>query len=115
MKFTVSIKRNNVFRYILKKGKFFKGKYIVLYIFKDKQEKKNSLGICVNKKHGISVHRNRMKRWVREAYTRQENSLKKGYSIVVLYKRNVTVDMLNYDVICSDLSNCFKGLELYDL
>lgn len=114
MKFTVSIKKNNVFRYILKSGKFFKGRHIVVYISKAKGETNNCIGICVNKKHGISVHRNKMKRWVREVYTKEESKLKKGYNIVVLYKKNVTINILNYELVKTDLCRCFEGLGLYE-
>ena len=54
MKSTFIIKDNNVFRYILKKGRYAKGKYIVVHIFnkkivKDHPIDANYLGICVSK------------------------------------------------------------------
>lgn len=113
MKFTMSIKKNKIFKYVLKKGKYFKAKNIVVYI-SNASNNSNYLGICVNKKHGISVHRNKMKRWVREVYKNEEDKLKKGYNIVVLYKKGITIDILDYLKIYDDIKQCFKGLDLYE-
>ena len=56
-----------------------------VYVKKNSVEDENNLGICVSKKHGNSVVRNKLKRWVREAYYSLENSLDKNYNIVILY------------------------------
>ena len=60
MKSTLIIKKNSVFRYILKKGRYAKGKNIVVHICSQKKERNNdnlinNLGICVSKKNGNSV------------------------------------------------------------
>ncbi|MCX8075124.1 MAG: ribonuclease P protein component [Clostridia bacterium] len=112
MKFTMSIKKRGTFKYILKKGKYFKGLYIVVYI--SKSGSNNHLGICVTKKHGISVNRNKMKRWVREVYKNEEDKLKRGYNIIVMYKKGVTINDLDYFKIYEDIKKCFKGLDLYE-
>lgn len=116
MKFTLSIKKNNIIRYVLRKGRYYKADYIVTYAFKNYRQDSNNnfIAICVNKKNGISVHRNKLKRWVREAYKNEEVSLKKGYNIVFLYKRNVTIASTNFLKVVDDLKNSFKGLDLYD-
>jgi ribonuclease P protein component len=67
MKKTVSLKKNYEFVRIYKKGRFFAGKYIVIYVMKNRQDI-NRLGITVNKKVGNSVRRNRIKRLIRESY-----------------------------------------------
>lgn len=119
MKSTLKIKKNNVFRYILKKGKYVKGKYIVVHISDKKVIKKqlinfNYLGICVSKKNGNSVNRNKLKRWVREVYKIEENKLKKNFCIVVLFKKNTTVQSTNFSKIRVDMQNCFMELDLYE-
>ena len=79
MKSTLIIKNNSVFRYILKKGRYAKGKNIVVHICSQKKERNNdnlinNLGICVSKKNGNSVARNKLKRWVRESYKNEEEN-----------------------------------------
>ena len=99
MRATLKIKKNNVFRYILKKG--------ISNI--------NYLGICVSKKNGNSVNRNKLKRWVREAYKLEEIKLKKNFCIIILLKKNTTVQSANFSVIREDMQKCFTELELYEI
>lgn len=81
MKKTTPLKKNYEFVRIYKKGKFFVGKYIVIYLLKNRFGT-NRLGITVNKKVGKSVKRNRMKRLVRESYRFYEDFIPAGLDIV---------------------------------
>lgn len=81
MEKTTSLKKNYEFVRIYKKGKFFVGKYIVIYVLKNRLGT-NRLGITVNKKVGKSVIRNRTKRLVRESYRLYENYIPAGLDIV---------------------------------
>ena len=84
MKFTLRIKKSKTFKYILKKGKYVKGEFLTIHICKTKYENSiNFFGVCVSKKNGNSVQRNKLKRWVREVYKSEEQKLKKGYNISV--------------------------------
>lgn len=115
MKYTLRIKKNRDFKYILKKGKFFCGNYINVYCIKNNNiGEKNMLGICVSKKNGNAVSRNKLKRWAREAYKLNENILKKKNSIVILYKKNTQVINTNFNLIFKDLSNALEGLNIYE-
>lgn len=119
MKSTLKIKKNNVFRYILKKGRYAKGNYIVVHVsdkklIKNQLDDTNYLGICVSKKNGNSVNRNKLKRWVREVYKNEENKLKKHYSIVILFKKTCSFENVNYNKIVEDIRKCFKELDLYE-
>lgn len=114
MKFTFSLKSNRVFKYVIKKGKFSPKKHISVHISRNKSKHINNLGICVSKKNGNSVQRNKLKRWVREAYKIEENALKKGYNVVVILKKDTTVENVNFFIINNELSKCFKDLEVYE-
>ncbi len=105
MQKTRSLKGGGLFKLVLKKGKYESGKYITLYVFKTKKENNlsNFLGICVSKKHGNSVFRNRIKRWAKESYTKLEKEVERGYNIIVLYKKNIEVEKLNYDVVKDEI------------
>lgn len=113
MKYTWSIKGNHIISYVLKKGKYAKSPYLTIYITETRNKPgKNYIAICVTKKHGNSVHRNKLKRWVRESYKNQEDNLKKGYNIVVLYKKGVTILDLDYHKVNENIKNCFQKLGL---
>ena len=117
MKFTLKIKKNKQFKYILKNSEYAKGKYLVVHIIKNENKKysdKNFLGICISKKNGNSVMRNKMKRWVREVYKNEEYSLKKGYQIVIIYKKKSLFEYLDYQKVKIDIIKGFKELKLYE-
>ena len=117
MKYTLKIKSNKDFKYIFKRGKFIKGKYINVYYMNNRNisdKNVNFLGICVSRKNGNSVGRNKLKRWSREVYKEQEKYIKKNISLIILYKKEVKVDELSYNLIESDLIYCMKGLNLYE-
>lgn len=81
MKKTISLKKNYEFVRIYKKGKFFPGKFIVIYVLKNRLGT-NRLGITVNKKVGKSVKRNRAKRLIRESYRFYEDFILSGLDMV---------------------------------
>ena len=114
MKFTLRLKNDKIFRYVLKKGKFSKnGEYLTIHCTKNKG-KINYFGICVSKKNGNSVCRNKLKRWARECYKKEEHELLKGYNIVVLFRKDTTIDKVNYQLLYEDFCNCLKEINLYD-
>lgn len=84
---TKSLKDSINFKNTLKRGIYTKNKLLSIYLLRIKDEKNNYLGICVSKKNGNSVTRNRLKRWIKEIYKQQEDSLKKGYNIIFLFKK----------------------------
>jgi len=114
MVFTKSLKERYSFKYMLKKSKYISKEYITIYYLKEKNNnEENFLGICVSKKHGNSVVRNRLKRWAREAYKELESGLSKGYKIIVLYKKNIEANDINFHVVKEELHSCLKEAKLY--
>ena len=85
MKNTKIIKKNYEFRYFFKKGKYFSGELLEIFVFKN-NDSSNKLGIIVSKKVGGSVIRNKVKRFIREAYKELEDKIILiGNEIVNLY------------------------------
>ncbi|MEG1705152.1 MAG: ribonuclease P protein component [Clostridia bacterium] len=113
MKYTISIKKKGTFRYLINKGKFASAKFLIVYFIENKKPI-NTIGICVSKKNGISVHRNKMKRWVREVYKDEEKLLRKGLTIVFMYKKTTKIDDIDYYKIKDDIKNAFKRLNIYE-
>lgn len=117
MKFTFTIKKNGTFKYVLNKGNFKSSKNISIHCdnnIKKNMRDKNFFGICISKKNGNSVQRNKMKRWIREIYKQEEHNLKKGYNIVVLYKKSTTIDKIDYFILENEVKNCLEELGLYE-
>ncbi|MBE6911205.1 MAG: ribonuclease P protein component [Oscillospiraceae bacterium] len=81
MKNTVSIKRNNDFRLIYKRGKSSVTPVLAMYVRKNKNTS-NRLGITVSTKVGKAVVRNRVRRRIREAYRKNEGSFMQGFDII---------------------------------
>ncbi len=86
---TVPIKKNHEFVRIYKKGTFFPGKHIVIYVMKNRTGA-NRLGITAGKKVGKSVRRNRVKRLIRESYRYYEPFILGGLDIVFVARNAET-------------------------
>jgi len=87
MKNTESLKKNIEFKKVFTRGKWIKGKYVVIYFLRNSVAI-NNLGIAVSKKIGCSVERNRIKRLIRECYRLNERRIVTGNNIVILWKSN---------------------------
>ncbi|MBQ9266893.1 MAG: ribonuclease P protein component [Clostridia bacterium] len=107
MKITLSLKKSSDFQRILKKGKWSSGDYLSIYVVSNSQEV-NFLGVAVSKKGLNSVKRNRIKRLIREAYRHSEENLKKGYSIVILWKTRNKFEEATFQNIDKDMKKCLK-------
>ena len=92
LKNTISLKKKFDFKKTLNYGRYAAGEYISVYVLKRKStedQEQNLFGICVSKKHGNSVVRNRLKRWARESYKELEKNIKLGNIIIILYKKDI--------------------------
>ena len=84
-----TLKKNYQFQNVLKKGKFYIGEQIIIYILKNR-EGVNFFGIAISKKMCHAVQRNWLKRKIRENYRLLQNKLKPGYDIVFLWNKKGT-------------------------
>lgn len=101
-----TLKKNYEYKNVLSKGKFYVGKYVIAYIKKNNKNE-NYVGIAVSTKIGNAVKRNRIKRVIREAYRIKKNSLKKGYDIVLLWKKDSQFKDANFRNVNEDLVQIF--------
>ena len=72
---------------LYKKGKFYVGKFIILYVLINNLDI-NRLGITASKKIGKSVTRNRYRRLIRENYRLYENFVKSGNDFVFVARNS---------------------------
>lgn len=107
MKNTEIIKKNYEFKYFFKKGKYYSGKLIEVFIFDSKSEK-NKLGVAVSKKSGGSVVRNQIKRYIKAAYTDIENMIYNRCNLLIMWKKNIESAEASYSGIKEDLIKILK-------
>lgn len=94
MFFSESLKKNEDFKTVYRRGKSYANKYLVMYVYKNNvysknNQKVNRLGISVSKKVGNSVVRHRFCRLVRESYRLHEKMFNSGLDIVVVARNSV--------------------------
>lgn len=111
MKKTTTLKKNYEFVRIYKSSKFFAGKYIVIYVRKNRFGI-NRLGITVNKKVGKSVKRNRTKRLIRESYRYYEDFIPSGLDIVFV-ARNVEKEY-GFAEVHKEMKFLLKKMQAFD-
>ena len=111
MKNTIPLKKNHEFQKVYSKGKYFVGKFMVLYILKNSYNI-NRLGITVSKKVGKSVKRNRLRRLIKENYRAKENMLIKGYDMVFV-GRNTEV-LPSFSEIKKEMTFLLKKLDMFN-
>ena len=83
MKYSESLKKQQDFSKVYKKGRSRANPYLVLYSLPNGTDR-NRLGISVSRKVGNSVVRHRITRLVRESYRTNEESICRGYDLVVI-------------------------------
>ena len=83
MEFTSSLKTNNDFRRVYRKGTSAVRPCLVVYIRPNRQTE-NRLGFTVTAKVGKAHTRNRVRRRLREIYRLNEPGLRRGMDMVVV-------------------------------
>ena len=83
MQYSDSLKKNQDFQKVYRKGTSQANRYLVMYVLKN-GHMENRLGISVSKKVGNSVVRHRVTRLIRESYRLNEQLFKKSLDIVVI-------------------------------
>ena len=112
MKKTKMLKKNYEFKDVLNRGKYYSGKYIIIYIKKNRKNI-NLLGIAISSKLGKAVKRNYVKRIIRENYKQIEEHTKTGYDIVFIWKKQQEIGQACYDYVKKDIQKVFKDARLF--
>ena len=110
MNFSESLKKNDDFREVYKKGKSYANKYLVVYVLENNQDR-NYLGISVSKKVGNSVVRHHLCRLIRESYRLHENMFNSGLDIVVIARESANT--IGYREMESALLHLMKLHSIY--
>ena len=111
MKKTEMLKKNYEFKSVLTKGKFFVGKEIEIFIYKN-NKKRNLLGIAIGTKNGKAFQRNRAKRIIKECYTKLEYKLIVGNSIVILMNKNFCIDDIKFSEVLEEMICIFEKAKI---
>ncbi len=77
------IKKNEDFQKIYKNGKSVANRQFIIYRQKNSENEHFRLGISVSKKIGNAVTRNRIKRAIRESFTKHKEDIIKDDFIVI--------------------------------
>ncbi len=83
MIFSESLKKNEDFQRVYRKGSSIANKYLVMYVLR-RDAQRNRIGISVSKKVGNSVVRHRITRLIRESYRLNEKEFVDGLDMVVI-------------------------------
>lgn len=83
MQFSGSLRQNHLFRRLYAKGRRRSCRYLAVYCRRNGL-RQNRVGITVSAKLGNAVHRNRLRRRLREIYRLNESRFRPGYDIVVV-------------------------------
>ena len=111
MKKTTMLKKNYEFRTVLTRGKCFREKEIEIFVIKN-NKKRNFLGIAIGTKNGKAFQRNRAKRIIRESYTRLENQVIDGYSIVILMNKKCSIDQMTFAEVLREMQKIFEDAKI---
>jgi ribonuclease P protein component len=97
MKKEYRVKDNKEFQVIFKKGKSFANRQLVIYYRKKEDQSHFRVGLSVGKKIGNAVVRNRIKRFIRQAFHELEKEIKPSYDFIII-ARQPTKEMEFFEV-----------------
>ena len=83
----VTLRKNSEFSRVYGRGKSRANPVLVMYVHENGRDY-NRIGVSVNKKVGKSVVRNRVKRLIKEAYRKYAGTVRQGYDLVVVARRD---------------------------
>ena len=97
------LRKNMEFKKVYKARKNFWNRNLILYIKRNGTEE-TRIGVSITRKVGNAVVRNKLKRRIKELNRRYIESLKEGYDIVIIPKKNAV------DLSFKDLESALKHI-----
>lgn len=82
------IKKKRDFLLIYRRGKRYRGKYLIL-IYLPNDLKFSRMAVVTSKKIGNAVKRNKIKRWIRTLYRRNKKLLKNSLDLIIISKKEI--------------------------
>jgi len=89
MKKKYRIKKNEEFQAILRSGKSFANRELVIYYKEKPQQDHFRVGISVGKRLGNAVTRNRIKRYIRESFIQLDEKIVSEVDIIIIARKPV--------------------------
>ncbi|HEX6593317.1 MAG TPA: ribonuclease P protein component [Bacillota bacterium] len=87
MKKAFRVTANKEFQCIFKTGKSFANRQLVIYYRKKPHQKHFRVGLSVGKKIGNAVTRNRIKRYLRQAFHELEDQIFPEYDMIIIARQ----------------------------
>ena len=84
MKKRQRIKKNEEFQRVFKSGKSFANRQFVVYCYRKEDQSEFRIGLSVSKKIGNAVTRNRIKRYIRQAFLEMQHELHHDMDYVII-------------------------------
>lgn len=112
MKKTISIKKNREFIRMYKKSKFYVGKFMIIYSYKNKLNT-NRIGITASKKVGKAVKRNRIRRLVKESLRFYENYIIDYHDLIFVIRKNE--ELPTFEQIKKEMKFLLKKMKVFDI
>ncbi|TFJ92316.1 ribonuclease P protein component [Lentibacillus salicampi] len=84
MKKIYRVKDNKEFQHVFKHGKSFANRQLVLYYLDKPGQPHFRIGLSVGKKIGNAVMRNRIKRYLRQAFFELEGSIRPTTDLIII-------------------------------
>lgn len=87
MKKEFRIKKNSDFQFVFKQGKSFANRQLVIYYVKKQDQEHFRIGLSVGVKIGNAVTRNRIKRYLRQAFQELDEHILFPHDIVIIARQ----------------------------
>ena len=78
------IKKNEEFQQVFKNGKSFANRQFIVYCYPKDEQVEFRIGLSVSKKVGNAVTRNRIKRYIRQAFLEMKDGLQSNMDYVII-------------------------------
>lgn len=112
MKKSRRVKSEKEFQFVFKKGRSFANKQIVIYVTLKENQSDFRIGLSVSKKVGNAIVRNRIKRYLRQAFYEMDLLLIRNIDIVVIARAQLAE--FNFLEVKNSLYHVLKRASLID-